>query len=394
MLFLGSRLQPGFSTKGFIQILPPNTAVPLPIQGVLESIQTSLTRKYVYAGGVVIAELDNNNNLVKEYVRGLSLGGGIGGILYRKEGSSFYYNHYDGSGNVTSVTDGNKEEVAIYEYDAFGNVLTEAGSLANEFKFSTKQADKRGRLIDFGFRWYDPEIGRWTQRDPLGAAGGLNLYAYCSGNPVNLIDLWGFEWADLASSAVPRTCVYGTRGFSEGLFGNQGSTGTRTAGGAASGFASGATQGVGRSIGGALGGVLGRGAGDMFAYFIDAAATGDDWRWTPDPDDPWDSGGTGSALESGVSGLAKGLVMCIPGGAAGLAFGGTAGGIIVESLKGLWEAAISELTKRDEQWDMCIRRGDRRNSRGPCPENAPIPPDNRVSGRHDMLGGMGVSTDF
>ena len=94
---------------------------------------------------------------------------------------------------MTSVTAGDGEEVAIYEYDSFGNVLTEAGSLANEFKFSTKQADKRGQLIDFGFRWYDPEVGRFTQRDPIGVGGGLNVYAYCAGNPVNFVDPWGLD---------------------------------------------------------------------------------------------------------------------------------------------------------------------------------------------------------
>jgi len=70
-----------------------------------------------------------------------------GGILYCKDGSNFYYYHYDGNGNVTSVTDGDGKEVAIYEYDSFGNLLTEAGSLSNGFKLSTKQADKRGRTI-------------------------------------------------------------------------------------------------------------------------------------------------------------------------------------------------------------------------------------------------------
>jgi len=83
--------------------------------GSLTSIQTSMTRKYVYAGGSIIAEFASNNNLVKEYVCGLSLGGGIGGVHYCKQGSSFFYYHYDGNGNVTSVTDGNKKEVAIYE---------------------------------------------------------------------------------------------------------------------------------------------------------------------------------------------------------------------------------------------------------------------------------------
>jgi uncharacterized protein RhaS with RHS repeats len=51
-------------------------------------------------------------------------------------------------------------------------------------------------LIDFGFRGYDPEVGRWTQRDPLGVAGGLNLYAYCAADPVNLVDPWGLSVAE------------------------------------------------------------------------------------------------------------------------------------------------------------------------------------------------------
>lgn len=49
------------------------------------------------------------------------------------------------------------------------------------------------------FRAYDPDLGRWINRDPLGEAGGLNLYAYCSGNPVNLVDPEGgapSDWAD------------------------------------------------------------------------------------------------------------------------------------------------------------------------------------------------------
>ncbi|EOT1579424.1 RHS repeat-associated core domain-containing protein [Escherichia coli] len=34
------------------------------------------------------------------------------------------------------------------------------------------------------FRYYDPDCGRFTQPDPIGLAGGLNLYAYAP-NPVN-----------------------------------------------------------------------------------------------------------------------------------------------------------------------------------------------------------------
>jgi len=42
------------------------------------------------------------------------------------------------------------------------------------------------------FRDYDPDLGRFTTPDPIGLAGGLNLYQYAP-NPVMWIDPWG--WA-------------------------------------------------------------------------------------------------------------------------------------------------------------------------------------------------------
>ena len=38
------------------------------------------------------------------------------------------------------------------------------------------------------FRAYDPQLAIWLSADPIGEAGGLNLYAYCYGNPLNLYD--------------------------------------------------------------------------------------------------------------------------------------------------------------------------------------------------------------
>ncbi|MBN1917555.1 MAG: RHS repeat-associated core domain-containing protein, partial [Verrucomicrobia bacterium] len=172
---------------------------------------TTTTRYFVYDGGSIVLELEEvgtppneHYELAKEHVRGASLGGGIGGLLYtRAADGSLGYFHYDGQGNVVSVTDDAREELAYYEYDAWGNVLTRCGSLANEFAFSTKQASTGSGLLDFGYRWYDPQTGRWTQRDPIGAAGGPNLYAYVGGNPVSFTDTNGLYGYDMTSGTIP-----------------------------------------------------------------------------------------------------------------------------------------------------------------------------------------------
>ena len=40
-------------------------------------------------------------------------------------------------------------------------------------------------------RYYDPQTGRYITPDPIGLAGGVNLFAYSYNNPLNLIDPWG-----------------------------------------------------------------------------------------------------------------------------------------------------------------------------------------------------------
>ena len=65
--------------------------------------------------------------------------------------------------------------------------LAESG-VDNPYRFSTKEWDEKSGLYYFGARYYYPEIGRWTQRDPAGIADGLNLYAYVSNDPVSHVD--------------------------------------------------------------------------------------------------------------------------------------------------------------------------------------------------------------
>ena len=54
------------------------------------------------------------------------------------------------------------------------------------------------RIGIYGYRDYDPDIGRWTAKDPIGFAGRtIDLYGYVLGAPVNFVDpdgLWSLSF--------------------------------------------------------------------------------------------------------------------------------------------------------------------------------------------------------
>jgi RHS repeat-associated protein len=156
------------------------------------------TVRIVRDGLLAVQDRDGSNNVLREYTWGLNLGGGIGGLLNLKQGGQDYAYLYDGNGNVAAVLDGSQAVVAAYRYAPFGKLLAQTGSLTQPFGFSTKRYDAQTGLIYYGFRFYGPEIGRWTTRDPLGEAGGMNLYAFVGNNPVNWVDPYGLiNWKKL-----------------------------------------------------------------------------------------------------------------------------------------------------------------------------------------------------
>ena len=78
-----------------------------------------------------------------------------------------------------------------YEYDVFGAIRSETGTSDNTRKFTGKEFDADSNLYYYGARYYDPYIGRFTQRDPIG--DGVNWYAYTRNNPLKFVDPNGAE---------------------------------------------------------------------------------------------------------------------------------------------------------------------------------------------------------
>jgi len=63
--------------------------------------------------------------------------------------------------------------------------------LPQNLRFQGQYYDEETGLYYNTFRYYDPDVGRFTTEDPIGLAGGENLYAY-GPNPLSWIDPWGW----------------------------------------------------------------------------------------------------------------------------------------------------------------------------------------------------------
>jgi RHS repeat-associated protein len=129
--------------------------------------------------------------LMVEHLPHLPLGDGGG------EGASglaeAYFPTFDGNGNITAWFDATGAVIARQRYDAFGNLLSQTGIAPSNYAFSTKPIERVTGLYYYGYRYYDPVTGRWNNRDPIGEAGGVNLYGFVGNAGTSNFDLFGFQ---------------------------------------------------------------------------------------------------------------------------------------------------------------------------------------------------------
>jgi RHS repeat-associated protein len=175
----------------------------------------------------VSTDLTTSTVSTNSYTWGLDLSGtlqgagGVGGLLSQtisttstNSTSLTAYYAYDHNGNVEKVLTRSGAVVAAFQYDAFGNTISEsvASGLQSEafpIRFSTKYWDSETGLYYYGYRYYSPEKGRWINRDPVGERTGGNRYDFCRNNTVRNVDVMGLYAFDMHMYAVYATCLRG-----------------------------------------------------------------------------------------------------------------------------------------------------------------------------------------
>jgi RHS repeat-associated protein len=107
---------------------------------------------------------------------------------------------------VTALVNSSGVLQASYKYNPYGGLISSSGTLAsaNRMRFSSKPAvfSSGGSwgFYYYGYRFYDPLNQRWLNRDPLEEGGGVNLYGFVLGDPLNHLDLygmWGVKFGEL-----------------------------------------------------------------------------------------------------------------------------------------------------------------------------------------------------
>ncbi len=142
---------------------------------------------FLYDGADLVAEYNSTGTLVRRYVHGPAVDEPL--VWYEGSGTTDRrWLHADERGSVVAVSNSSGASIATYSYGPYGETANWSGS---RFRYTGQITLPEVELYHYKARAYSPALARFLQPDPIGLAGGPNLYAYANNDPINMSDPMG-----------------------------------------------------------------------------------------------------------------------------------------------------------------------------------------------------------
>jgi RHS repeat-associated protein len=145
--------------------------------------------------GATTTYLYDGADLVQEQTGGVPsaniLVGWLDEVFTRTDGTGTWSPLVDGVGSILALTDAGAVRTE-YTYEPFGKTTVGGAASSNSSQYTGRENDGTGLYFNRG-RYYSPTLQRFISEDPIGLAGGTNLYGYAGNNPISFSDPFGLK---------------------------------------------------------------------------------------------------------------------------------------------------------------------------------------------------------
>ena len=145
---------------------------------------SSGTQYFLYDDSEPVIEMDASGTVTRMNIFAPD------GLFASGTTAAWTYYTFDPQGSVAQRLNSSQAITSSSYYDAYGQEYT-TGAPSDPFGYNANSGyylDRQTGKYLLGHRYYDWSAGRFLTRDPIGYAGGINLYGYCADEPLLMVD--------------------------------------------------------------------------------------------------------------------------------------------------------------------------------------------------------------